>query len=79
MAAETWQLWAQIITSVGFPIAACVALYYYMLTMIKEHKEENEALRKEHKEEISALRETLESLCEAIQELKGSMRNGNVC
>lgn len=73
MAAETWQLWAQIITSVGFPIAACVALYYYMLTMIKEHKEENEALRKEHKEEISALRETLDSLKEAILELKGGL------
>lgn len=73
MTAETWQLWAQIITSVGFPIAACVALYYYMLTMIKEHKEENEALRKEHKEEISALRETLESLKEAILELKGGL------
>lgn len=79
MAAETWQLWAQIITSVGFPIAACVALYYYMLTMIKEHKEENEAIRAEHKEEINALRETLEGLREAIQELKASMRNGNVC
>lgn len=76
MTAETWQLWAQIITSVGFPIAACVALYYYMLTMIKEHKEENEALRKEHKEEISALRETLESLKEAILELKGGFKNG---
>ncbi len=73
MSAETWQLWAQIITSVGFPIAACVALYYYMLTMIKEHKEENEALRKEHKEEISALRETLDSLKEAILELKGGL------
>lgn len=73
MTAETWQLWAQIITSVGFPIAACVALYYYMLTMIKEHKEENEALRKEHKEEISALRETLDSLKEAILELKGGL------
>ena len=73
MAAETWQLWAQIITSVGFPIAACVALYYYMLTMIKEHKEENEALRKEHKEEISALRETLDRLKEAILELKGGL------
>ena len=73
MAAETWQLWAQIITSVGFPIAACVALYYYMLTMIKEHKEENEALRKEHKVEISALRETLDSLKEAILELKGGL------
>lgn len=76
MAVETWQLWAQIISSVGFPIAACVALYYYMLTMIREHKEENSAIRAEHKEEISALRETLDSLKDAIQDLKGSIDNG---
>lgn len=76
MAVETWQLWAQIISGVGFPIAACVALYYYMLTMIREHKEENAAIRAEHKEEITALRETLDSLKDAIQDLKGSIVNG---
>lgn len=69
---ETWQIFAQIVTSVGFPIAACIALYYYMLTMIKEHKEENAAMRQEHREEINALRETLDSLKEAIQDLKRS-------
>ena len=73
---ETWQIFAQIVTSVGFPIAACVALYYYMLTMIREHKEENAAIRADHKEEINALRETLDSLKEAIQDLKGSFING---
>lgn len=70
---ETWQIFAQIVTSVGFPIAACIALYYYMLTMIKEHKEENAAIRQEHREEINALRETLDSLKEAIQDLKRSL------
>lgn len=71
-----WQSIGGIISSVGFPIAACVALYYYMLTMIKEHKDENAAIRAEHRDEISALRDTLDSLKEAIQELKGSLKNG---
>lgn len=70
---ETWQIFAQIVTSVGFPIAACIALYYYMLTMIKEHKEDNAAIRQEHRDEINALRETLDSLKEAIQDLKRSL------
>ena len=32
------EVWMQMITSVGFPIAACAALWYYMVTLIKEHR-----------------------------------------
>jgi hypothetical protein len=44
--------------------------------MIKEHKEENEALRKEHKEEINALRSALEANTIAITELRGLLEHG---
>lgn len=54
--------WANIIATVGFPIAACVALFYFMLTMIKEHKEE-----------IDALRSVLEQNTIALVELKNSI------
>lgn len=74
-----WQTIAGIISSVGFPIAACAALYYYMLQMLKEHKQDNKELREEHKAEIAALSTTLDGLKEAILELKGSFKNGNVC
>ena len=69
-----WQTIAGIISSVGFPIAACAALYYYMLQMLKEHKQDNKELREEHKAEIAALSATLDGLKEAILELKGSFK-----
>ena len=74
-----WQTIAGIISSVGFPIAACAALYYYMLQMLREHKQDNKEIREEHRAEIEALRSTLDSLKEAIQDLKGSINNGNLC
>lgn len=53
-----------LISSVGFPIAACIALFYFMMTMLKEHKEE-----------INALRASLEANTLAITELKGLLEN----
>lgn len=53
------EVWMQMITSVGFPIAACAALWYYMVTLIKEHKEE-----------VNTLRTALEANTVAIIELK---------
>lgn len=54
--------WVSIIGTVGFPIAACIALFYFMWTMIHEHKEE-----------INALRGVLEQNTLAIVELRGSI------
>ncbi len=53
------EVWMQMITSVGFPIAACAALWYYMVTLVKEHKEE-----------VNTLRTALEANTIAIIELK---------
>lgn len=57
------EVWIQIISSVGFPIAACIAIFYFMMTMIKEHKEE-----------INALRSVMEQNTIAIVELKESIK-----
>ena len=35
----------QIISSVGFPIAACVALFWYMTKTNEQHKEETDKLK----------------------------------
>lgn len=69
-------VWLQLVTSVGFPIAACAALWYYMLNLIKEHKEESAQQRAEHREEVNALRASLEANTQAIIELKEIIRNG---
>lgn len=70
------EVWLQLVTSVGFPIAACAALWYYMLNLIKEHKEEANQQRADHREEVSALRASLEANTQAIIELKEIIRNG---
>lgn len=70
------EVWLQLVTSVGFPIAACAALWYYMLNLIKEHKEEASQQRAEHREEVNALRASLEANTQAIIELKEIIRNG---
>ena len=68
--------WVQILSTVGFPIAACAALWYFMLQMLQQNKQENHEIRQEHKEEINALRETLEQNTSAIMELRGVLTNG---
>lgn len=54
------EVWVQLVASVGFPIAACAALWYYMISLIKEHKEE-----------VNTLRTALEANTLAIIELRG--------
>ena len=62
-----WSDFGQIISTVGFPIAACAALFYFMVTMLREHKEE-----------INTLRTALEANTIAITELKGLIENGRL-
>lgn len=71
---ETANLLSQLITTVGFPIAACVALYYYMLKLLKANKDDNENLRKEHRQEINELVDTLSDLKEVIIELRENLK-----
>lgn len=59
------EAWVQIISSVGFPIAACVALFYFMITLLKEHKEE-----------INALRQVLQDNTLALIKLQEAIEHG---
>lgn len=54
-----------IISSLGFPIAACIALFYYLNKERESHKEEIDALRNcinENNNVLSALKTLLESI-----------------
>lgn len=54
-----------IISSLGFPIAACIALFYYLNKERENHKEEIETLRNcinENNTVLSALKTLLESI-----------------
>lgn len=54
-----------IITTLGFPIAVCLILFYYIYQQQKLHKEEVDGL----KEEISQLCMKLQTLTDKIDEL----------
>lgn len=60
-----WGVFGSFISTVGFPIAACAALFYFMVKMLQEHKEE-----------INALRSALEANTIAITELRGLLEHG---
>lgn len=47
----------EIISNVGFPIAMCMALFYYMWTQRKQHGEEMEHLRETVEENTLVLTE----------------------
>lgn len=56
--------WTQIISSIGFPIAACCAIFYMMNKEREDHKNEVTTL----KDVISNINETLASLKQLIED-----------
>lgn len=58
------QVITQIITTVGFPIVACGALFWYVNKLTASHREETDALRK-----------TIESNTNILIELKELIKN----
>ena len=61
--------WVQIITSVGFPIFACLAMGYYVFRQIDNYRNDIKELQQEHKEEISKMTEALNNNTMALQRL----------
>lgn len=55
-----WSAMGQMIGTLGFPIVACIALFYFMREQLAEHKEE-----------INSLKSALEANTIALIELKG--------
>lgn len=59
----------QIIGSLGFPIAACIYLFYSMQKERERNEAQREADRKEHKEEMTKVTEALQNNTLVIQKL----------
>ncbi len=67
-----------IITQVGFPIAACVAMGYYVKYTNDKQRDEVTSLNERHAEEMKSLSSALENntialtkLCEKIDKIGG--------
>ena len=63
------ETWIQIITSVGFPIFACLAMGYFIKSQIDSYREDIKELQREHKEEISKVTDALNNNTIALQKL----------
>ncbi len=61
--------WVQLISSVGFPIVACLGMGWYVKYQTDSYKEEVKEMRKEHKEEIGKMSEALNNNTEALIKL----------
>lgn len=56
---------ASLISNVGFPIAVCVALFYFMMKQEEKHKDETDNLR----DTVEANTKVLTELCTLIKTL----------
>lgn len=63
------ETWVQVITSVGFPIFACLCLGYYVFTQINQYRSDIKDIQKEHKEELSKMTDALNNNTLMIQKL----------
>lgn len=61
--------WMQLISSVCFPIVACVALAFYVRYIVDAYRAEVRELRNEHREEIAKITDALNHNTEAITKL----------
>ena len=61
--------WVQLISSVGFPIVACLGMGWYVKYQTDSYKEEVKEMRKEHKEEIGKMSEALNNNTQALIKL----------
>ena len=59
----------QVISCLGFPIAACIGLAFYVKYIVDSYREEVKDLRKEHQEEIGKITDALNNNTEAITKL----------
>lgn len=59
----------QIISTLGFPIFACVALGWYVKYSSDKNSKEVAEMRKEHQEEIGKVTEALQNNTLALQKL----------
>lgn len=70
----------QLISSVGFPIVACLGMGWYVKYQTDSYKEEVKDMRKEHKDEIAKITQALNNNTQAVtklcDKLDGGVKNG---
>lgn len=61
--------WMTIMSSLGFPIGACVAMGVYVKAQTENYRSDVKDIQKEHKEEIAKVTEALNNNTLALQKL----------
>lgn len=69
--------WVQLISSVGFPIVACLGMGWYVKYQTDNYRSEVKEMQKEHKEEISKMSEALNNNTEALIKLTEKLDKEN--
>lgn len=61
--------WVQLISSMGFPIACCIAMGFYLKYVQDKNSEQIKEMTKSHKEEIDSMKDALHNNTLAITKL----------
>lgn len=64
----------QLISNVGFPIACCLIMFFYVNKTQESHKEEIDNLTKEYKAEISELSTAINNNTSVMQSLINTLK-----
>lgn len=68
--------WIQVITAVGFPIFACLAMGYFIKNQIDSYRADIKELQTDHKQEIGKVTEALNNNTIALQKLVDKIEGG---
>lgn len=66
----------QIVSTVGFPIAMCLILAWYVKSLNDTHSEQISKLNQEHKEEVKQMTEAVQNNTLTIQKLVDLLQKG---
>ena len=70
------ETWIQVITAVGFPIFACLAMGYFIKNQIDSYRADIKELQTDHKQEIGKVTEALNNNTVALQKLVDKIEGG---
>ena len=68
----------QLISSVGFPIVACLGMGWYVKYQTDNYRNEVQDMRKEHKDEIAKITQALNNNTQAVTKLCDKLDGGGV-
>lgn len=68
----------QLISSVGFPIVACLGMGWYVKYQTDSYRDEVKEMRKEHKDEIKKITDALNNNTMALSKLCDKLEGGGL-